>query len=105
MVAQMRQSPMWPGLEAIAHTLAYDVTIIGDTQRGDPLPLRKWATITVPTLVMGGEKSPVELRGAVDAVAQTIPGARLQMLKGQTHNVSVKVLAPVLVDFFAASEG
>src|SRR5436190_10061409 len=50
MVAQMRQSPMWPGLEEVAHTLAYDVTIIGNTQSGNPLPLRKWASVTVSTL-------------------------------------------------------
>src|SRR6266496_2674899 len=54
MVAQMRQSPMWPGLEEVANTLAYDVTIMGDTQRGDPSTLRKWASVTVPTLVMDG---------------------------------------------------
>ncbi len=29
-VAQLRQAPFRPGLEAIAHTLVYDATIIGD---------------------------------------------------------------------------
>src|SRR5262249_56247819 len=29
-VAQLRNAPFWPGLEAIAHTLAYDAAIIGD---------------------------------------------------------------------------
>jgi hypothetical protein len=30
-VAQMRKSPMWPGLEKLAHTLSYDLLI---TARG-----------------------------------------------------------------------
>jgi pimeloyl-ACP methyl ester carboxylesterase len=94
----MRILPVWPKLKAVAHTLPYDAAVLGDFS----LPRERAASVAVPTLVMGGEKSPVELRGAVDAVAQAIPGAKLQMLKGQTHNVDVKVLAPVLVDFFAA---
>ena len=44
----------------------------------------------------------MELRSAVTDVADAIHGAKRKMLKGQTHNVSVKVLAPVLVDFFRA---
>ena len=94
----MRILPVWPKLKAVAHTLPYDAAVLGDFS----LPRERAASVAVPTLVMGGEKSPVELRGAVEAVAQTIPGAKLQMLKGQTHNVDVKVLAPLLVDFFAA---
>jgi pimeloyl-ACP methyl ester carboxylesterase len=94
----MRILPVWPKLKAVAHTLPYDAAVLGDFS----LPRERAASVAVPTLVMGGEKSPVELRGAVEAVAQTIPGAKLQMLKGQTHNVDVKILAPVLVDFFAA---
>jgi pimeloyl-ACP methyl ester carboxylesterase len=94
----MRILQVWPKLKAVAHTLPYDAAVLGDFS----LPRERAASVAVPTLVMGGEKSPVELRGAVEAVAQTIPGAKLQMLKGQTHNVDVKVLAPVLVDFFAA---
>lgn len=55
----------------------------------------------IATLVIGGEKSQTELRHAVRAVADTLPDASCRMLKGQTHNVSLKVLAPVLMKFFA----
>ena len=37
MIAQFRGSPMWPGLEAAAHTLPYDIDIMGDTQSGRPV--------------------------------------------------------------------
>jgi pimeloyl-ACP methyl ester carboxylesterase len=97
----MRVLPVWPKLKAVAHTLPYDAAVLGDFS----LPRERAASVTVPTLVIGGEKSPVELRNAVSAVAETVPGAQRRMLKGQTHNVSVKVLAPVLVKFFAAEDG
>src|SRR6266404_2018597 len=92
----MRVLPVWPKLKAVAHTLPYDAAVLGDFS----LPKERAASVAVPTLAIGGEKSPVELRSAVSAVAGTVPRAKLRMLKGQTHNVSVKVLAPVLVEFF-----
>ena len=106
MVAQMRQSPMWPGLEALAHTLAYDVTIIGNTQRGDPLPLRKWASVTVPTLVMDGtmflgrEESHVFMRHGARELASILPRAQHRTLEGQDHGPADEVLVPALKEFF-----
>jgi pimeloyl-ACP methyl ester carboxylesterase len=106
MVAQMRQSPMWPGLEAVAHTLAYDVTIMGNTQRGNPLPRGKWACVTVPTLVMDGtvffgrEESHVFLRHGAQELANILPDAQRRTLEGQDHGPADKVLAPALKEFF-----
>lgn len=51
MIAQMRQSPMWPRMEADAQSFVYDATIVADTERGDPSALKKWESTTVPTLV------------------------------------------------------
>src|SRR5713101_5017863 len=53
-VALMRLTPMWRKLKAIAHTLPYDGAIVGDNQRGKPLPAGRWASVTVATLVMDG---------------------------------------------------
>src|SRR5262245_39394147 len=39
-ISHMRQSPMWPGLEALASSLPYEATIMGDTQQGSPEPLK-----------------------------------------------------------------
>jgi len=106
MVAQMRQSPMWPGLEEVAHTLAYDITIMGNTQRGDPLPLRKWASVTVPTLVMDGTvflgrgESHVFLRHGAQELATILPHAQRRTLEGQDHGPADEVLAPALKEFF-----
>jgi hypothetical protein len=47
-VAPMREVSMWPGMEAVAHTLAYDGTIVdGFTLRADELqsaPLPRWSS-------------------------------------------------------------
>ena len=108
MVAQMRQSPMWPGLEEIAHTLAYDVTIIGNTQGGDPQSLRKWASVTVPTLVMDGsvffgqEEKHKFLRHGAQELANILPHAHRRILEGQDHGPADDVLASALQEFFLA---
>jgi len=92
----MRLLPVWSKLKAVAHTLPHDAAIMGDFS----MPTKLVASVTVPTLVMGGGKSPANLGQAVQAVADALPGARRRILAGQTHNVSVKVLAPVLKEFF-----
>jgi pimeloyl-ACP methyl ester carboxylesterase len=92
----LRLTPTWQKMKAVAPSLPHDAAVMGDF-----LPLsEELASFGVPTLVLGGEKSPVALREAVRAAADAIPGARRRMLEGQPHNVSVKVLAPVLSEFF-----
>ncbi len=105
-IAQMRQAPVWSGFEAVAHTLAYDMTIVEDTERGAPSPLRKWATVTVPTLVMDGtvflgrEENHAFLRHGAQALTSILPHAQHRILEGQDHGPADDVLAPALVEFF-----
>jgi pimeloyl-ACP methyl ester carboxylesterase len=99
-VATMRAEPFWAALEAVAHTLAYDFTIMGETQRGKPLPA-KWATITTPTLVADGGDTPQPyIRPAADALAALLPNARRHTVAGQDHAVAPDAIAPVLIDYF-----
>jgi pimeloyl-ACP methyl ester carboxylesterase len=98
-VTMMRFMPAWPKLKAVAHTLPYDASIMGDTQSGRPLPAGRWSNVTMPTLVVGGGKSPVWMRNGVQALADLLPNASLRTLEGQTHMVKPAVLAPVLVEF------
>jgi alpha-beta hydrolase superfamily lysophospholipase len=95
-VAQARSSPWWPAQEALAHTLAYDATIMGDYT----FPTGRAAAVKAPTLVIDGGASPAWMRNTARTVADTIPGARYQTLEGQEHNVDQAVLAPVLKEFF-----
>lgn len=102
----MRIMPgVWSRLTAVAHTLPYDFDVLGDTGAGKPMPeeLRgTMASIKVPTLVGLGGKSPPYMRHTAETVAKAIPGAQLRVLEGQTHNVSDKALAPILVEFLGA---
>ncbi len=101
-IALMRFMPAWAKLKAVAHTLPYDITIVQDNQVGKPLPATRWGSVTAPTLVMDGGKSPAWIRHAMQALAAILPNAKLRTLEGQTHMVSPKPLAPVLTEFFSA---
>jgi pimeloyl-ACP methyl ester carboxylesterase len=97
-VDEMRAAPMWPALEGVAHTLAYDTHIMG---AGNRLPTERLASVTVPTLVVDSAGSPAWLREAAQAVAETLPEARRRTLEGQFHEVAVEVLGPAVEEFFA----
>jgi pimeloyl-ACP methyl ester carboxylesterase len=100
-VALMRFSSYWSTLEATAHTLPYDWAVLGDTVAGRPLDPEEWATATAPALVLAGERSTQQLRQGARAIAKVLPNARHRVLKGQSHNPSMKAIAPVLEEFFA----
>jgi pimeloyl-ACP methyl ester carboxylesterase len=95
-LARMEGSPMWAGLEALTHTLPYDIELTGD--QGIPVDLL--ATITVPVLVVGGGNSPDWFQRTVRETAAAIPGARLVTVEGYDHGVPPEVIAPVLTEFF-----
>lgn len=99
-VALMRLMPMWKGLEATAPTLPYDWAALGPhTMYGAPLNSEEWASVTVPVQVVHGSKSPAVLRDGSRALAEVLPNAELRELEGVSHNLKMKALAPVLVDF------
>lgn len=101
-VAMMRVMPAWPKLKSVAHTLPYDTAIMGDLQRGNPLPAGGWDSVKAPTLVVAGGKSPAWMRHGMEQLAEVLPNARHRTLEGQTHLVKPKAIAPVLVDFFTS---
>jgi pimeloyl-ACP methyl ester carboxylesterase len=100
-VAQMRTSPMWPAMEALAHTIPYDGAVMGDTMEGNPASMKRWASVTVPTLAMDGGASPEWARNAVRALVEVLPDGQHLTLEGQTHAADPEVVAPALETFFA----
>jgi pimeloyl-ACP methyl ester carboxylesterase len=88
---------MWSMFEAIAPTLVYDATATGGEDRS--VPVGRAARITRPTLVMNGTVISFMLDTAT-RLAKAIPHAQHRTLEGQPHDVDVKVLAPLLVEFF-----
>jgi pimeloyl-ACP methyl ester carboxylesterase len=95
-VEQIRQSPFWGAQEAVAHTLVYDATMMGNFS----IPAAA-ASADVPTVVLDGGTTPW-LTGAADAVAAALPDARRRTLAGQQHNVEPDAIAPALAEHFAA---
>jgi pimeloyl-ACP methyl ester carboxylesterase len=100
-VAQMHNDPSWPAFEAIAHTLAYDGTILQGRMSGTPLVTSEFAAIKMPTLVLAGALSPGWRHSSARALTAALLDARLITLDGQAHGAAPETLAPVLIDFFA----
>lgn len=97
MVAGMRSSPVWPLLEAVGHTVAYDAAIMGEN--GWYLP-KQVGSVRMPTLVMSGGNSPDHMHRAVQALEDVLPNARRSTIPNQDHNVAAEAIAPELIAFF-----
>lgn len=97
-VAQMRMSPIWSGLEEVAHTLSYDLLI---TARG-PGRLEQVSAVRAATVVMNGGASPSWMRESILTLARAIPDARHRTLEGQTHAVDPRALAQSIEEFLVA---
>lgn len=96
----MRQAPFWASSVKVAHTISYDGEIMGNTIWGDPAALQRFASITTPTLVMVGSKSPTHQQNAVEALAKVLPNAQYRSMAGQDHGIAPEVLGPALAEFF-----
>jgi hypothetical protein len=96
MIAGIRQGPMWPGMEALSPTLAYDAAIMGDSL----VPAGVVASVTAPTLVLDGSETGAWAANAAQALSAALPNPARRTLHGQDHNVAWDVLAPQLRDFF-----
>jgi pimeloyl-ACP methyl ester carboxylesterase len=95
----MKTQPWFAGLEAVAHTLPYDLALVGDSS----VPVDRLAKIPAPTLGLYGSASPAWAAASIGAVSGAIPGATQKVLEGQTHAADPAVLAPVLIDFFGSA--
>lgn len=95
-IAGMRQSPMWPAVEAIAPTLAYDNAIMGDST----IPKSQVQEVPQSTLVMTGGNSPEGIQEVAHTLSSLIPSSRLHILENQTHDVEAEAIAPYLESFF-----
>jgi pimeloyl-ACP methyl ester carboxylesterase len=97
-VAGARQAPWWAQQETIAHTLAYDATVMGDYT----IPEDTARAVGVPTVIFTGGASYPFMQETADVLAGLIPNARHQILPGQQHNVDAGVLAEVILVFIGS---
>jgi pimeloyl-ACP methyl ester carboxylesterase len=83
MIAGMRHTPMWPGMEALAHTLAYDATIMGDST----VPTGLVSSVQAPTLVLDGSDTGAWAASSAQALTAALPNPQHRTLKGQSHQI------------------
>lgn len=99
---EMRESPAWPGMEKLAHTLAYDGRVVGNAMSGSAEPLQQWATLQTPTLVLNGSNSPPFLHDGARTLAAILPNGHHRSFKGLDHAAAIaapQTLAPVFLEF------
>ena len=75
-VEEMRQAPAWTMFEAVAPTLAYDATAMGEERMA---PVKQAASVVSPALVMNGTAIPFMLDTAM-TLAKAIPHAQQRTL-------------------------
>ncbi|MFC4911830.1 alpha/beta fold hydrolase [Actinomadura gamaensis] len=102
MAEGMRHAPMFPALEAIAHTLDHDAAAMGAFTAGSVIPEDVARAVRVPTLAIFGEASPPWTAETARRLAALVPDGRVASLPGQSHDVAPEALAPVLAEFVRA---
>lgn len=90
-VALLPFMPGWRTMKALAPTLRYDIDLTRE-----PPPVERFSSISVPTGVVVGEKSPDEIHEVGRQISEAIPTASFEELLGQGHMVSAKALLPLL---------
>jgi alpha-beta hydrolase superfamily lysophospholipase len=78
-VAYARNAPFWEAQEALAHTLAYDATVMGDGS----LPTEWVSAVTAPTLVIAGGASFPYMRPQRHPVGDPVRDVKSHHLKGE----------------------
>lgn len=98
----MKNDPMWKDMERLAHTLAYDGTVVKDVMAGEPWPADTWASINSPTLVVCGGESEAFFHTAAKTLVADLADAEYRSLDGQGHEVAPEALVPLLEAFYSA---
>lgn len=100
-VAQLRQSPMWPALEAMAESVVYDATIMTTLAR-PTMAMTAMTAMTVPTLIIAGAQTWPKLGDAARRLAAAIPTAhRAEVPGGENHEIPPGPTAAVVRDFLS----
>jgi pimeloyl-ACP methyl ester carboxylesterase len=98
-VAQIRQSPMFPALEAIAQSTVYDATITAEFA----VPTPALASVSVPALVMNGAQTWPGLAQAARSLAGALPDGRHQEIPGGAdHGIPVPATAAAVREFLSS---
>ena len=100
-IEEMKKTPIWPVMESIGPTIAYDGQFMFDAYyTGTEFPAR-WKHAKMPVLILDGDASFPFMNAAANAVAAELPNATRKTLAGQDHGPKPEAMAPVLREFLA----
>lgn len=95
-VDQIRETPMWAGLEAIAPTLVYDALQLRDSA----VPVDLLSSVEVETLGLYSNDSPSWLKESVRQTAAALPHGKVEGYDGTFHTIPPETLAAALTAYF-----
>jgi pimeloyl-ACP methyl ester carboxylesterase len=98
-VEQIRQTPMWAALEAMAPTLVYDALQMRDSA----VPVELLASTAVPTLGLYSNASPEWMQRSVQETVAALPQGTVEGHDGTFHTLPPETLARVLTDYFVSA--
>lgn len=88
-----------PRLVAMAHTMRYDIEVMGEMVTGGTLPEDEVRAIGVPTLVLAGGASPAFFCDTAARIAHSLRDGRLQILPGEGHEPTPEVVSAAITGF------
>jgi pimeloyl-ACP methyl ester carboxylesterase len=98
MVAQIRQSPMFPALEAMAQSVVYDATLTDALA----VPTAEMMAVTAPTLILYGAGTWPVLRDAAPTLADRLPKGQLhELADAHNHDIPAATTAAAIREFLA----
>jgi pimeloyl-ACP methyl ester carboxylesterase len=98
----MTAMPTWQPAIQVAPTLRYDGRIMEGLMAGNPAPLRRYAEVTLPVLVLVGEQTFPFLPAAAAALVDVLPKGELRQIPTANHTLTPEAVVPVLRQFAPA---
>ena len=100
-IEDMKKTPIWPVMESIGPTIAYDGKFMFDAYYTEGKFPARWKHAKMPVLILDGDASFPFMNAAANAVATELPNASRKTLAGQDHGPKPEAMAPVLREFLA----
>jgi len=98
-----KAGPAWPVMVDIAPSLAGDAVALARSQGGGESWEKRWASVTVPTLVLTGAETLPIFPAAAEALVQALPDARWETISAGGHGWEPPVMAAALTSFLRAA--
>jgi hypothetical protein len=93
MIAGLAVLPVWPALQAAAHTLVYDAQVTSQ--------IPNFAAVTIPVLVLDSSGSTDDLQGWARRLVEALPNARHRSLTGGWHGAAPEDVVTAIREFLA----